>query len=73
MKNIGTKSVNMSDKMVYLAMFSTTIDKISCFWVKMSHYFISPWYPLELGTFLISLIVVVVAVYSDIEKLSCKC
>ena len=28
MKNIGTKSVNMSDKMVYLAMFSTTIDNI---------------------------------------------
>ena len=54
MKNIGTKSVNMSDKMVYLAMFSTTIDKISCFWVKMSHYFISLWYPLEVGTFLIS-------------------
>ena len=26
-KNIGTKSVNMSDIMVYLAMFSTTINK----------------------------------------------
>ena len=33
MKNIGTKSVNMSEIMVYLAMFSTTIDKILCFWV----------------------------------------
>ena len=32
-KNIGTKSVNMSDIMVYLAMFSTTIVKILCFWV----------------------------------------
>ena len=31
MKNIGTKSVNMSDIMVYLAMSSTTIDKILCF------------------------------------------
>ena len=46
MKNIGTKSINMSDIMVYLAMFSTTID-------KMSYYFISLWHPLELGTFLI--------------------
>ena len=33
MKNIGTKSVNMSDIMVYLAMFSTTIDNILCFLV----------------------------------------
>ena len=33
MKNIGTKSINMSDIMVYLAMFSTTIDNILCFWV----------------------------------------
>ena len=33
MKNIGTKSVNMSDIMVYLAMFSATIDQIFCFWV----------------------------------------
>ena len=32
MKNIGTKSVNMNDIMVYLAMFSTTIDQILCFW-----------------------------------------
>ena len=43
MKNIGTKSVNMSGIMVYLAMFSTTIDKILCFMgphkMKMSHYF----------------------------------
>ena len=31
MKNIGSKSVNMSDIMVYLAMFSTIIDKILCF------------------------------------------
>ena len=30
MKNIGTKSVNMSDIMVYLAMFITTIDQILC-------------------------------------------
>ena len=28
MKIIGTKPINMSDKMVYLAMFSTTFDKI---------------------------------------------
>ena len=34
-ENIGTKSVNMSDIMVYLAMFSTTIDQILCFWVLM--------------------------------------
>ena len=33
MKNIGTKSVNISDIMVYLDMVSTTIDKILCFWV----------------------------------------
>ena len=26
-KNIGTKSINMSDIMVYFAMFSTMIDK----------------------------------------------
>ena len=31
MKNIGTKPINMSDIMVYLAMFSTTIDKILYF------------------------------------------
>ena len=31
MKNIGTKSINMSDIMVYVAMFSTTNDKILCF------------------------------------------
>ena len=29
MKNIGKKSVNMSDMMVYLAMFSTKIDRSS--------------------------------------------
>ena len=28
MKNIGTKSINMSDIKVYLAMFSTVIYKI---------------------------------------------
>ena len=33
MKNIGTKSINMSDIMVYLAMFSTIIDQILCIWV----------------------------------------
>ena len=33
MKNIGTKSINMSDIMVYFDMFSTTIDKNRCFWV----------------------------------------
>ena len=32
-ENIGTKSVNMSDVIVYLAMFSATVDKIVCFWV----------------------------------------
>ena len=34
MKNIGTKSVNMSDIMVYLAMFNTTfgpVPKFPCF------------------------------------------
>ena len=35
MKNIGTKSVNMSDIMVYLAMFGTTIDQTLCCWVLM--------------------------------------
>ena len=33
MKIIGTISVNMSDIMVYLAMFITTIDNILCFLV----------------------------------------
>ena len=32
-KNIGTKSINMSDIMVYLAMISTIVDQILCFWV----------------------------------------
>ena len=31
MKNIGTKSINMTDIMVYLVMFSTSINKILCF------------------------------------------
>ena len=31
MKNIGTKSVNMSEIMVPLAMFSTTVDNIFMF------------------------------------------
>ena len=43
MKNIGTKQINMSDIMVYFAMFSTTNDIILCFIgsrkIKMSHYF----------------------------------
>ena len=43
MKNIGIKSINMSDIMVYLAMFRTTIDNILCFLgphkMKMSNYF----------------------------------
>ena len=39
MKNIAKKSVNMSDIMVYLAMFSTTIDKILCFWDENEFYF----------------------------------
>ena len=43
--------LNMSDIMVYLAMFSTTIGPHN---MKMSHQFISLWYPLKLGTFLIS-------------------
>ena len=47
MKNIGTKSVDMSDIMVYLAMFSTII-------VCTHKMKIGLWYPLELGTFLIS-------------------
>ena len=33
MKNIGTKSIKMSYIRAYLAMFSTIIDKILCFWV----------------------------------------
>ena len=37
MKNIGTKSINMIDIIVYLAMLSTTIDKILCK-DKMCHY-----------------------------------
>ena len=47
MKSIGTKSINMSDIIVYFAIFSPHK-------MKMSYYFISLWYPLELGTFLIS-------------------
>ena len=43
MKNIATKSVNLSDIMVYLAMFSTISDRILCFLgpqqMKMSNYF----------------------------------
>ena len=35
MKNIGTKSANMSDIMVYFAVFSPTIDKILCFLVLL--------------------------------------
>ena len=31
MNNIGTKSITMSDIMVYFAMFSTTNDEILCF------------------------------------------
>ena len=42
MKDIGKKSINMSDIMVYLAMFSTNIDTILCFMgphkTKMSSY-----------------------------------
>ena len=30
MKNIGTKSTNMSEIMVYLAMFIINIDKMKC-------------------------------------------
>ena len=41
MKNIGTKSINMSDIMVYLAMFSTIIDKILWFWVTIFDFLIS--------------------------------
>ena len=41
--NIGTKSINMSNIMVYFAMFSTTNDKILGFFcphkMKMSHHF----------------------------------
>ena len=58
MKNIGTKLISTSNIMVHLAMFSTTIDNkfmfLGYYMMKMSHYFISLWYPLELGTFLIS-------------------
>ena len=39
MKNIGTKSTNMSYIIVYLAMFSATIDIILYPKMKMSHYF----------------------------------
>ena len=31
MRNIGTKSINISDILVYLTMFSTTIDKSHVF------------------------------------------
>ena len=57
MKNIGTKSINMTEIMVYSAMCSTTIDKFYVFWSskdEMNHYFFSLWYPLELRPFLIS-------------------
>ena len=38
----------MSDIMVYLAMFSTTIDEILCpHKMKMSHYFIGRGYKTE--------------------------
>ena len=47
MKNIGTKSIDMSDIRVYLAMFSTTNDKMLCFIgphkMKRSHYFSVEW------------------------------
>ena len=40
--NIGAKSTHISDIKVYLAMFSTTIDKFLCVMgphkMKMSHY-----------------------------------
>ena len=43
MKNLGTKSINMSNVMVYLVMFVTTIDKILWWFgphkMKMSHNF----------------------------------
>ena len=42
MKNIGEKSINISDIMGYLAMFSKTIDKsyvLGPHKMKMSHYF----------------------------------
>ena len=41
MKNIDTKSDNMCDIMVYLAIFSTKIDKIGPHKMKMSHYLFS--------------------------------
>ena len=59
MKNIGTKSINMSETMVYLAMFSTPIDKIICFMgqhnMKTSHYFsvLDTLWNLKLANFLI--------------------
>ena len=38
MKIIGTISINISDIMVYLAMFSSTIDKILCFLYPPSNF-----------------------------------
>ena len=56
--NIGTKSVNMSDIMVYLAMFSTTIDEILCFWVLIKWKLVIILSPIttlwNLGLFFIS-------------------
>ena len=37
MKNIGTKSINRSDIMLYFAMFSTIINKILYFWVLIEN------------------------------------
>ena len=51
--NIATKSTNIGEILVYVAMFSKTIDKILCFTVphemKIS-YFFSLCNHLELGT-----------------------
>ena len=54
-KNIGTKSINMSEIKVYLAMFSTTIDKILYFLVliRWKWVIILNFSQLKLGTFLI--------------------
>ena len=42
LKNIGTQSINMSDIIVYLAKYSTTIDKFLCVFypnkIKLSQY-----------------------------------
>ena len=74
MKNFGTKSVNMSDIMVYLAMFGTTIDKILCYMgppkMQMSHYFLvlDPNWNLGFFKFLFPLLIFSFSETWDLKK-----